>query len=179
MAASRFGGMSEDKRAAVFKSVENMGHAVGIGFKWGGRIGNTKDAHRLVHISGSKSNEIQTELVSRLFEAYHEREQDISELPVLHQVAVSAGLDGEEVKGWLKSNRARESTDAEAARYERLLYKSDEAPGVPTFFVQGKYRIDGAQEPTEFMELFAKIKEKEAKRMSSQQPKAAVHSTEA
>jgi predicted DsbA family dithiol-disulfide isomerase len=33
--------------------------------------------------------------------------------------------------------------------------------GVPMFIIQGVHRIDGAQDPSEFIEIFSKVKEDE------------------
>ncbi|KAI8956054.1 DSBA-like thioredoxin domain-containing protein [Xylaria longipes] len=147
---------SEEKKAAAMKRVEQAGRAVGIHFKHGGKIGpHTRDAHRLVYLSRSKSPEITNALVERIFEAYHELEKDISSLDVLSEIALEAGMDKVEVDGWLSSNAAADHVDEEAKAFREKVTGS----GVPSYFIQGLYRLDGAQDADDFMEAFVKVKE--------------------
>ena len=148
--------MSPERVAAITQRVNQIGHSVGIDFKFGGKIGSTRDAHRLVHLSQTKTNpNVQNVLVEKLFEAYHELEKDISSTEVLREIAIGAGLDGSEVDEWLNSNLGGDSVDAEA------LENRKEASGVPRFMIQGTHRVDGAQDVQEFLDVFIKVKEDE------------------
>lgn len=80
---------------------------------------------------------------------------DVSDREVLKDIAVGTGLDGDEVDGWLGSNQAAGVVDGEARR------SKEEKGSVPRFFIQGVYRVEGAGDPGEFMEIFAKVKEAE------------------
>jgi predicted DsbA family dithiol-disulfide isomerase len=93
-------------------------------------------------------------LVEELFQAHHEQERDISDRDVLRQIAVDAGLDKKEVDSWLESNVIGNVVDADAARNRELVNS-----GVPRFVIQGVHRIDGAQDPSDFLEVFVKVKE--------------------
>lgn len=75
---------------------------------------------------------------------------------MLRAAGVRAGLDGEEVRMWLDSERGGEEVDREVAVAKRNLVS-----GVPNFTVQGKYEVGGAQDPGVFLRLFEKIKEDE------------------
>lgn len=149
--------MSPEQRTALFKRMNQIGLSVGIAFKSGGKIGSTRDAHRLIHLSQSKSPDIQNALVEKLFEAYHELEKDISCHDVLREIAVDAGLDASEVDGCLSSSSSSEghSVDDEARNNKETV------GSVPVFFIQGVHRIDGAQDITDFMEVFVKVREGE------------------
>ena len=138
----------------MIKHVNQVGCSVGINFKSGGRIGSTRDAHRLIHLSQTKHPAAQNMLVDRLFEAYHELEKDIASLDVLCEIAIDAGLNGSEVTEWLDSGLGAADVDAEAAESRKVV-----GSGVPTFIIQGVHRIDGAQDPEDFLETFIKIKE--------------------
>ena len=145
----------------MMRRLAQVGHAVGIDFKFGGRHGSTRDAHRLTLLSQTtttaSSHEIQDRLVEKLFEAYHELEKDISSPDVLREIAVDAGLDGSEVREWLGSdNRGGDTVDAEARRNREAGVS-----GVPMFVIQGEHRVDGARDVEEFLELFIKVKERE------------------
>ncbi|KAI0458687.1 DSBA-like thioredoxin domain-containing protein [Xylaria acuta] len=144
---------SEEKKAAATKRVEQAGRAVGIHFKHGGMIGpHTRDAHRLVYLSRSKSPEITYALVERIFEAYHELEKDISSLDVLREIALEAGMDKAEVGEWLSSDAAADRVDEEAKAFREKVT----GYGVPSYFIQG---LEGAQDADDFMEAFVKVKE--------------------
>ncbi|KAI1276773.1 DSBA-like thioredoxin domain-containing protein [Xylaria sp. FL0933] len=147
---------SEEKKAAAMKRVEQAGRAVGIHFKHGGKIGpHTRDAHRLVYLSRGKSPELTNALVEKIFEAYHELEKDISSLGLLRDIALEAGFEKCEVDEWLSSNAAADSVDEEAKVFREKVTGS----GVPCYIMQDLYRLDGAQDADDFMEIFVKLKE--------------------
>ena len=150
--------MSPEQRTTLFQRMNQIGLSVGILFKAGGKIGSTRNAHRLIRLSQSKSSDIQNTLVEQLFEAYHELEKDISSQEVLREIAIDAGLDGPEVDECLSSGSSvgEYSVDYEAQKNKETV------GSVPVFFIQGKHRIDGAPDPTDFMEVFVKVREGEA-----------------
>ena len=154
LAEIKLGGMSSEKVTAMTQRVNQIGRSVGINFSSGGKIGSTRDAHRLVHLSQSKSPDVQDALVNKVFEAYHELEKDISSQDVLGEIARDAGLDGSEVDEWLNSSVGGDLVDAKAESNRKLV-----TSGVPTFIIQGKHRVDGAQDVEEFLETFIKVKE--------------------
>ena len=93
----KLSGFTPEQVAAMSNRVNQVALSVGINFKSGGKIGSTRDAHRVIHLSQTKSPDIQNALVEKLFEAYHELEKDISSWDVLREIAVDAGLDELEV----------------------------------------------------------------------------------
>ena len=146
--------MSAEKVAAMTQRVSQIGRSVGIEFSSGGRIGSTRDAHRLVYLGRAKASDVQDALVNKLFEAYHELEKDISSRDVLGDIARNVGLDGSEVDEWLNSSVGGDLVDAEAESNRKLV-----TSGVPMFIIQGKHRVDGAQDVEEFLQTFIKVKE--------------------
>jgi predicted DsbA family dithiol-disulfide isomerase len=154
---SKFSGMSSEQVTAMTQRVTQIGRSVGINFKSGGKIGSTRDAHRLIRLSRTKSSDVQNALVDKLFEAYHELEKDISSQDVLREIAIDAGLEGPEVDECLNSSLGRDSVDDEALKNRKMVNS-----GVPTFIIQGMHRVDGAQDPQEFLEIFIKVKEGES-----------------
>ena len=138
--------------------VNQIGTSVGINFKPGGKIGSTRDAHRLIRLTQTtKSPAVQNALVEKLFEAFHELEKDISSKEVLREIAVGAGIGGPEVEEWLHSDLGGDSVDAEALASRR------EGSGVPRFIIQGVHRVSGAQDSQEFLEIFVKVREDEVR----------------
>lgn len=159
LAETKLSDMTPERRAALTQRMERTGRAVGISFKWGGKIGpNTRDAHRLVRLSRAKSPEIQDALIEQLFQAYHELEKDISEKDVLRDIAIGVGLDAAEVNHLFDSDEGAEELDEE----ERSTRELAAGSGVPTFIVQKIHRLGGAQDPSDFYEAFVQVKEAEA-----------------
>lgn len=147
--------MTPEQREMLSRRMERIGSSVGINFKWGGKVGRTYDAHKLVYTSRSMSTDAQSELVEKLFRAYHENEQDISCKDHLRKIAASVGLSEDQVNECFES-----STIEEALKEEAALYRAQtEGSGVPTFLIQGKYKLSGAQDVQDFMDLFVQVKE--------------------
>ncbi|KAK3301808.1 DSBA oxidoreductase [Chaetomium strumarium] len=153
--AQRFGGSAE--RAAAFRErLQNIGAQEGIGFSFAGKIGNTRDSHRLIHLGKAKGSDVEDRVVMELFRDYFEGTGDITSYETLIRVGVQAGIDGEEVRAWLESGKGGAEVDAEVREA-----KSKGIRGVPHYTIQDRYEVDGAQDPQDFVEVFAKIKSEE------------------
>lgn len=153
VANRKLANVSEDKIRAMTARLEQIGRSVGISFKWGGKIGSTRDAHRLIYYTQQVKPECQDALVEGLFHAYHELEEDVSDHVVLRQIALEAGLEGREVDGLLVSDCGGYVVDQEAH-----LNKAGSRTGVPFFMIQDEHSVDGAQDLMEFLEAFSKVK---------------------
>lgn len=137
----------------MFERMESVGREVGISFSFGGKTGSTRDSHRLIRLGREKGNEVQSKIVDALFEAYFEKEKDITNYDVLTEAGVKAGLKAEEVKAWLEGGNGGKEVDAEVDQARR-----NGVHGVPNFTLQGKYEMGGAQEPEAFVRIFEKVK---------------------
>lgn len=151
--------MTPEQRTALFNRMNQIGRSVGIHFKGGGKIGSTRNAHRLVHLIQAKSpqpassgDDTMSIAVEKLFEAYHELEMDISDQAVLKKLSVDAGLNPEEEE-WLANDIAMHTVNQEAKKNKDVL-KS----GVPVYIIQGNYSFDGSTDPSEFLEAFSKVR---------------------
>ena len=133
------------------------GTGEGIGFKFGGGIGNTRDSHRLIAMARKKDLETQGRVVEELFRGLFEEEQDITSQDFLIQAAKSAGLDEDTVRKGLLSNDCGEEVDEEVKLAKRKNIK-----GVPHFIINEQRELSGTQDPSEWMEVFTAIKESEA-----------------
>jgi len=120
----------------IAKAAEEAG--ITIDFEAIQRTPDTTDAHRLIHWAGLEGR--QTPVVSRLFKAYFEAGQDISDPDVLVSVATAAGMDGDMVRRLLAQDDERSQIKAEAA-YARKKGIS----GVPCFVVNNQFVVQGAQ----------------------------------
>jgi predicted DsbA family dithiol-disulfide isomerase len=173
MYARKFGA---ERVAAMFARLAPIGESEGIKFSFGGNTGSTRDSHRLIWLAGEVENKqqqqqqqqqqqagaeiggIQTRVVEKLFRAYFEEEKNITDRDVLREAGVGAGLDESAVKELLEgeADEGGEEVDAEAAAASGRLVS-----GVPFFEVQGKYAVEGADEPETFLEIFQRVKDEE------------------
>lgn len=152
--------MTPEQRTALFNRMNQIGRSMGILFKAGGKIGSTKDAHRVIYYCQMSESEKGADtattnaLVEKIFEAYHEREMDISDPDVLKELAADAGVSEDEVNRWLDASPA--AVDEEARRN-----KEEVKSGVPVYIVQDEHRIDSSGDIAELLEIFSKVKETE------------------
>jgi predicted DsbA family dithiol-disulfide isomerase len=116
-----------------------MGKEEGLNFNFQKTaVANTKRSHRLLHLA--KAYDCQNELKEQLFKAYFEEGKNIDDLETLLQCAEQVGLDREEAKKVLDSQRFEEEIDQDV--YESRLIG---VQGVPFFVFDRKYGISGAQ----------------------------------
>jgi predicted DsbA family dithiol-disulfide isomerase len=129
-----------------------IGKADGIDFKFGGKTGNTRDSHRLIQLGKSKSPQIQTRVVEELFKAYFENEQDITSHDVLKQAGIKAGLEEKEITEWLESDQGGKQVDEEVENARSMSIS-----GVPNFTIENRYKLEGAQDPDAFLQVFEAV----------------------
>lgn len=130
-----------------------LGEAEGIKFSFQGKIGNTRDAHRLIQLAKIKSSEDENRLISTLFKTHFEEDADITSQDALVSIGEKAGLDKSEVKDWLEQGKGGEEVDREVEEaYRRGIH------GVPNFTINGQYQVEGAQDVQRFLEVFARAK---------------------
>jgi predicted DsbA family dithiol-disulfide isomerase len=145
------GGMPRrDYRSAKFGSLERsqaldarlteVGAEEGITFAFDRmeRTPNTLDAHRLIGLARREG--VQGAVVEDLFRAYFVEGADIGDPETLIRIAVAAGLGPEGVRAFLASDEGTAAVRAEEAEARRLGIDS-----VPTFIINGRYSIPGAQ----------------------------------
>lgn len=152
--AEVFASKYEPERAqAVQQRLRQMGQMEGINFTFGGKIGNTRNAHRLVELAKTESLATQNVIMERIFEAYFEGDADITNCTTLREIAGTAGLDPQKVEDWLESDQGGQEVDhqANAAR-------QGPGSGVPRYIIQGVHHIDGADDPSAFLGVFYQIK---------------------
>ena len=102
------------------------------------RPGNTFDAHRLLHLALERG--VQDDVKERLDAATFTDGLRVSDHEALVDVARAAGLDADEAREVLASDRY-----ADAVRADEAQARAYGISGVPFFVVDGKYGISGAQ----------------------------------
>lgn len=139
-------GSSAEQSAANREQIRSRAASLGFDFNMTehSRIYNTFDAHRLLH--WAKTLNRQQELKLALFKANFTDGANISDPEVLADVAIAAGLDGNEARQVLASGRyAEEVRDAEN------LWLSRGIRSVPAVVINEKWLISGGQ-PAEVFE---------------------------
>ncbi|MEM9096754.1 MAG: DsbA family oxidoreductase, partial [Pseudomonadota bacterium] len=136
----KFGG--PEGAARVYGAIEQTAKDAGLQVRFDliARTPNTIDAHRLIRWADSM--DAQTPVVEDLFKRYFERGEDISDHGVLAEVAEIAGLDRAVIERLLATD-----TDSDAVREEDKTARGLGVSGVPTFIIDGRYVVPGAQDP--------------------------------
>jgi predicted DsbA family dithiol-disulfide isomerase len=114
------------------------------------RIYNTFDAHRLLHWAGEQGKQI--ELKRALFDAYFTEQANVSDPEVLVAKAVAVGLDADEARAILTSDRYAEHVRAAEGAWHTAGISS-----VPTIVINETYLISGGQPAEVFERVLRKI----------------------
>jgi predicted DsbA family dithiol-disulfide isomerase len=147
--------MGEERATSAQKHMTALGRGEGIEIKYGGKTGNTKLSHQLLHFAKSKGLDVQTEVALELFRLHFGEEMDITELQTLLDAARNSGLGVEEVRAYLESGSGATEVDTEAQ-----AIRNEGVKGVPRFrFVGTEHEVDGAGDTMDFFEFLMAIKE--------------------
>lgn len=152
--AQKFG--NTERARTVHHAISRAGSEAGIAFNFQAitRTPNTIDSHRLVRLAAESG--VQTQVIGALFEAYLVGGRDIGDIGVLSDIAAENGLDRDEVRTYLESDRDVETVHAEDELARRLGVN-----GVPCFIVNRKYAVSGAQSPEVLVQVFDLARQEE------------------
>jgi predicted DsbA family dithiol-disulfide isomerase len=114
------------------------------------RTPNTLDAHRLIRWAQAAGR--QPEIVEALFVAYWRDGEDVGDHVFLNRIAKSIGLD---VSAELASEKDKDAVLQECIKAQKMGIN-----GVPTFIINQKYGISGAQEVASLVQTIREIAEK-------------------
>ena len=139
-----------------YDEITKIGESLNFNFNFSKteRIPNTFMAHRLLW--KSEEYNLQTELSEALFTAYFTDGLDIGSKEILAEISESLGMNKNEILNFLDSSEGGQET---AGLEMNFIEKSIGA--VPTYFINGKYIIQGGQEPETFISFLRKIIQKE------------------
>ncbi|MDO9126311.1 MAG: DsbA family oxidoreductase [Parvibaculum sp.] len=153
-----------EKARTVGNTIREFGEAVGIDFRFEKieRSPNTLDSHRLIRWAGTAG--CQNEMVDILFRRYFEDGEDIGSHDVLADAATEAGMDADIVRDLLLKD-----ADKELIRQEDMLARQMGISGVPSFVVNSKWVMVGAQEPETLVRMFNKLLAREAEEAAAAQ----------
>lgn len=155
-------GLTKAMAANQIEHISELGRAEGIDFKYASTLyTNTMDAHRLTKLAQSKQDaKLSAKIIDALFDAYFTKNLELSDHQVLIQIAVEAGMDAEEVKMMLASDKY----EAQVRLDEREAGKYG-IQGVPFFIVGDKYSLSGAQPEESLVRALKKIMEETVENM--------------
>jgi predicted DsbA family dithiol-disulfide isomerase len=149
--ARKFGGPEHAK--AVIDRVTAMAHEAGIEFRMDRALrANTLAAHRLLWLAEPPCPIPQAALKERLLRAYFIDGLDIGDPDVLADCAADVGFDRDEIVQFLEGDGG--STEVAA-----LLRQAHEAgiTAVPTYVIDRRWAIPGAQDPDVFVQVFRRL----------------------
>jgi len=150
-------GTTAAQSGAVRARLIQVAESLGVEFRYneGMRIHNTFRAHQLLHWAGTQGK--QTELELALFESYFSREENVDDVDVLVAAAGRAGLDEEQARAVVTDARY-----ADTVREEQRFWLSKGIHAVPSFVLDQRYLIPGAQDPEVFVAALKRLLEEKA-----------------
>jgi predicted DsbA family dithiol-disulfide isomerase len=131
--------VSHDEAVAMNERMTETASGVGLQFRLDiAQSGNTFDAHRLIHLAAAHGR--QGPMKEALMEGYFSEGRAISDRDTLVELATRAGLDADEARAMLESDRFTAEV-----REDEQLAAGFGIGGVPFFVVDRHYGISGAQ----------------------------------
>ncbi|KAH7111154.1 thioredoxin-like protein [Dactylonectria estremocensis] len=153
--AERFG---KERSETIHEYIKNVGKAVGIDFKFGGRTGNSWDSHRLIHLAKKYGEEVEGKVLDGVFAAHFEQERDITQYSTLERIAIEAGIPVDDFrKAIIDSDIGGLEVD-QATNQSRL----NGVASVPDYVIQDRYQLRGANDVGGFIRVFERVKAEEA-----------------
>jgi predicted DsbA family dithiol-disulfide isomerase len=150
--AKKFGG--PERAAAIIANVSERAAEVGLEFRMDRALrANTLLAHRVIWLAAQPDSPVaQDSMKERLLAAYFHDGLNIGDPDVLADCAAEVGFDRDEVYEFLASGRGTDEVRAE------LDVASDSGiTAVPTYVINGRWAVPGAQEPETFAQVLRKM----------------------
>jgi predicted DsbA family dithiol-disulfide isomerase len=144
--ASKYGMAIEQARQSQ-EGITATAAGEGLNFRLDvARSGNTFDGHRLVHLAAEHG--LQAAMKERLMRAYFSEGQLISDPETLVALGIEIGLPESEIRELLAVERF-----ADEVRADEQTAAGLGVSGVPTFIVDRKVGVTGAQPPELILEM--------------------------
>jgi predicted DsbA family dithiol-disulfide isomerase len=144
-------GMTSKQAEQAQRQMEQRAEQDGLTFAMAGlRSGNTRDAHRLLHLAKVRGRQV--ELAERLHRAYFTETRSVFDAESLVDLAADAGLDRAEAQAVLAGTDFDDAVEEDEA-----LARSFGANGVPFFVIDRKYAVSGAQPATVLGDVLEQI----------------------
>jgi predicted DsbA family dithiol-disulfide isomerase len=149
----KFGG--GDRAEQMFARVSAIGAGDGLHMDFDRSVAaNTFDAHRLIVWAGRQGRQI--DMVNALYRAHFTDGVDVGSRPALARIAGSIGLDEAAALNYLNSDDGTDHVNADIEEAAALGISS-----VPTFVINNRYAVQGAQEVAVLREALDEIARRE------------------
>jgi predicted DsbA family dithiol-disulfide isomerase len=150
--AKKFGG--PERADQILAQVTSVAATEGIEFHMEKALrANTLLAHRLLWLAEATGH--QYALKERLLQAYFVDGSDVGDPDVLATCAADVGMPADRVRAFLDSD------DGAAEVAAQLAFAADaEITAVPTFVIDSKWAIPGAQDPDTFVKVIHRLLER-------------------
>ena len=145
-------GTNRQQSDAARVRLTGLGESLGFSFNFyeGQRIYNTFLAHQLLTWAGQHGKKSKLEMA--LFESYFSKQENVGDEKVLAAVARRVGLDDTEAAEVLEDGRY-----AADVREQQRFWLSKGIQAVPSFILDSRYLIPGAQDPDVFVAGLEKL----------------------
>lgn len=146
----RFGG----RKDGMLDAVSHAAQGEGISIAWDRALSsNTRTAHRLLQWAVREGGpDVQRKLVAELFALHFTHGGNVADVEQLAAAAASVGLDAGHARAYLASNEGVRELEAESDKARELGITS-----VPTFVIDGRYAIQGAQPTSTFIRILEQV----------------------
>ncbi|KAL2038206.1 hypothetical protein N7G274_009154 [Stereocaulon virgatum] len=148
---------SEEQMKKYTTLMSAYGVAVGINFKFGGKVANTIDAHRLIqHYQEEMGPETADKIVNSLYTQYFTQEKSPCAPETLLKAATDAGIDRSKAEAFI-------GDEYEGLPETKMLIREQAGNGidaVPYIVLEGKRRdftLEGAKEVEDYVKEFEKV----------------------
>lgn len=140
-------GVTVQRAREMERQLTDVAAGEGLRFRFDiARGGNTFDGHRIVHLAAEHGRE--DAMKERLLRAYFCEGELIADAETLVRLAIEVGLDEREARETLAGDRY-----AEEVRADELLAGRLGVTAVPTFVVDRRLGVSGAQPPEALLAL--------------------------
>ncbi len=146
----KFGGVERTEQILGQTQTTARAEGLPMDFNQGQVRVTTLPAHRVLWLAGEHG--VQDAVSEALFRAHFEHGQNLADNAVLVKAGVAGGLDGGEIAQMLASDRGLAEVEAKLGQAHALGISS-----VPTFVIDGKWAISGAQPPEGFANALRQI----------------------
>ena len=162
--------LSVDDAKKQIEQISEQGREAGIDFKYmTTQYSNTRDAHRLMKLAEAKYDRATVgRLNEALFAAYFTENLVLSDHKVLLDKAVSVGMDADEVKAVLESDKYDDEV-----RFDEREAAMRGVRGVPYIVFGGEFAVPGAMTVDGFksaLERLLRRKKEEVKEQGGERP---------
>ncbi len=134
----------------MFDNIERLASNAGIKSNLRNSVAaNTLDAHRLIKLAAKTEKE--SEVVYLISKAYFEEAKDYSDIELLVNIGIQAGIDEQEIREMLNSDTFKAEVKQDIKEANELNIDT-----VPTFLFDRKYAIVGSESVSTFLDTLNK-----------------------